>query len=418
MSTLVHRSLEENMTILYVLFRTSTCLHNYRALSRNWVDYRRESMHRVRSPTNSSRVAGNIDLDGRSRNVNLKREPNITDDPEVLRLPAPYNLLSLRDLYTQIPADDAKLKRFGSDVFLNRGVQAIGRVNLGPATMPIDLPVGPDYILGSGDGLTINLSGGISQSLNRIIDREGKIALPEAGSITVAGLTLQYAKSSIESALQQQFHNEKVDVTVARLRTVRVYVVGDVQRPGAYDLSSLSTPLNALYAAGGPTSIGSLRFIRHLRGAQLIREDDLYDFLLHGIRMDGERLQSGDTLLVPPAGQQVGISGMVKRPAIYELKDGANLAEVLADAGGTTAAAQLNQILINRIQENQHRETVTLSVPSPGTQQAASQVFTLSLLRTEIVSELHLSCPTAKVRSICRVTLSVQENTPITAGCN
>ena len=327
-------------------------------------------------PINSSPLPGTTSSNNRPRNVEQKREPNITDDPEVLRLPTPYNLSSLRDLYTQIPVDDAKLKRFGSDVFLDRSALTGSRANLGPANVPIDLPVGPDYVLGSGDGLTVNLSGGISQSLSRVIDREGKITLPEAGSIVVAGLTLQHAQDSIESALQQQFHNEKVDLTLARLRTVRVYVVGDVQRPGGYDLSSLSTPLNALYAAGGPTSVGSLRIVRHLRGKQLIREVDLYDFLLHGIRMDDERLQSGDTLLVPPAGPQVGISGMVKRPAIYELKGGANLAEVLEDAGGTTVAAQLNQITINRIQENQHRETVTLSVPSPGTPQSVLQVFT------------------------------------------
>jgi protein involved in polysaccharide export with SLBB domain len=332
-------------------------------------------------PLNSSQLPGTASANSRTRNVGQKREPNITDDPAVLRLPAPYNLSSLRDLYTQVPLDDTKLKRFGSDVFLDRSAQASGRANLGPGNMPIDLPVGPDYVLGSGDGLTISLSGGISQSISRVVDREGKITLPEAGSIVVAGLTLQHAQSSIESALQQQFRNEKVDVTIARLRTVRVYVVGDVQRPGAYDLSSLSTPLNALYAAGGPTGIGSLRFVRHLRGKQLIREVDLYEFLLHGIRMDDERLQSGDTLLVPPAGPQVGISGMVKRPAIYELKGDSSLADVLEDAGGATVAAQLNQITINRIQGNQHRETVTLSVPSPGTPHSAQQAFTSFLVK-------------------------------------
>src|SRR6266700_3457226 len=111
--------------------------------------------------------------------------------------------------------------------------------------------------------------------------------------------SLQKAQDAVSGALEPQFRNAHVSVTVARLRTVRIYVVGDVQRPGAYDISSMSTPLNALYAAGGPTGIGSLRIVRHFRGAQLVREVDLYDFLLHGLRMDDERLQSGDTLLVP-----------------------------------------------------------------------------------------------------------------------
>ena len=265
-----------------------------------------------------------------------------TDEPETLHLPAPYNLRSLRDLYTQIPPDSAKLKRFGSEVFVNRDDPTHG--GLGNRTLPVDLPIGPDYVLGTGDGLTINLWGGISQNFARVIDREGKIALPEAGTLVVAGLTLQQARSSIENALKQQYHNAQVDVTIARLRTVRVYVVGDVQRPGAYDISSLSTPLNAIYQAGGPTSVGSLRIVRHYRGQQLIREVDLYSFLLNGVRMDDERLQAGDTLLIPPAGPQVAIFGMVKRPAIYELNGSSTLKEVLDDAGGATVAAALDHI--------------------------------------------------------------------------
>jgi protein involved in polysaccharide export with SLBB domain len=301
---------------------------------------------------------------------------NITDSPEVLRLPTPYNLLSLRDLYTQIPQDDTRLKRFGSEMFLNRGDSLGGRSAVGPKDTPIDLPVGPDYVLGSGDGLSINLSGGVSQTLTRIVDREGKIALPEAGTIVIAGLTLQHAQTVIEDALKHQYRSLRVDITIARLRTVRIYVVGDVQRPGAYDLSSLSTPLNALYAAGGPTSVGSLRTLRHMRGTQLIREVDLYDFLLHGKRMNDERLEAGDTLLVPPAGPQVAIYGMVKRPAIYELNGNATLSEVLEDAGGATVAAALNHITVDRIQPNQQRETLSLDLPSTTTGKPSLQAIT------------------------------------------
>ncbi|HTZ57389.1 MAG TPA: SLBB domain-containing protein [Acidobacteriaceae bacterium] len=289
---------------------------------------------------------------------------SVTDEPQSLHVTAPYNLQSLRDLYTQIPPDSTRLKRFGSEVFTRHDDIAGG--SLGNRTMPVDLPIGPDYVLGTGDSLTINLWGGISQSFARVIDREGKIALPEAGSLVVAGLSLQQARSDIEGALKQQYHNAQVDVTIGRLRTVRVYVVGDVQRPGAYDVSSLSTPLNALYEAGGPTSVGSLRIIRHYRGQRLIREVDLYDFLLHGLRVDDERLEAGDTLLVPPTGPQVAIFGMVKRPAIYELKGNSTLKDALNDAGGVTVAAALDHITIERIDANKERETVTLdSSPNP-----------------------------------------------------
>jgi protein involved in polysaccharide export with SLBB domain len=303
----------------------------------------------------------------RSTSKPENKPQGVTDEPESLHLPAPYNLRSLRDLYTQVPPDSVKLKRFGSEVFTNRDRVTGGMAN---RTTPVDLPIGPDYVLGAGDGLTVNLWGGISQSFTRVIDREGKIALPEAGSMVVAGLTLQQARSNIESALKQQYHNAQVDVTIGRLRTVRVYVVGDVQRPGAYDVSSLSTPLNAIYEAGGPTSVGSLRIVRHYRGQQLVREVDLYDFFLRGERMDDERLQAGDTLLIPPSGPQVAIFGMVKRPAIYELKASATLKDVLDNAGGVTVAAALNHITIDRIDPNKQRETVTLESAATDTPQA------------------------------------------------
>jgi protein involved in polysaccharide export with SLBB domain len=149
-----------------------------------------------------------------------------------------------------------------------------------------------------------------------------------------------------------------------------VYVVGDVQRPGGYDISSLATPLSALYAAGGPTSVGSLRIARHYRGNQLIEDIDLYDFLLHGVRNGSARFESGDTLLVPPAGAQVAISGAVKRPAIYEVKSGdSTLASVISDAGGVTAAASLGHVTIDRIGANHQRETVTLKVADEGSSQ-------------------------------------------------
>ena len=135
---------------------------------------------------------------------------------------------------------------------------------------------------------------------------------------------------------------------------MRVYVVGDVQQPGGYDISALATPLSALYAAGGPTSVGSLRTLLHYRGKQLVEKVDLYDFLLHGIRNGSAPFESGDTLLVPPAGPQVAISGAVKRPAIYELKAGeTTLASVIEDAGGFTAAASLSHIRIERIDAHQ-----------------------------------------------------------------
>ena len=284
---------------------------------------------------------------------------NIADEPKVLHQPAPYNLLSLRDLYTQIPDSPEQLKRFGSEVFAHRSAAAdIGHPASTGDSMPLDVPLGPDYVLGPGDELSISLWGGVSESFTRAISREGAITLPEAGQIQVAGLTLGNAQAVVGGALQPQFRNAHVAVTLARLRTIRIYVVGDVQRPGAYDISSLASPLSALAAAGGPTAIGSLRVMRHLRNGNSIGDIDLYDFFLHGVRKTDDRLQGGDTLLTPPAGPQVAIFGAVKRAGIYELREETSVAAGLENAGGLTVAAELSHITIERIVANQRREMI------------------------------------------------------------
>jgi len=147
---------------------------------------------------------------------------------------------------------------------------------------------------------------------------------------------------------------------------VRVYVVGDVTQPGAYDISSLSTPLNALFAAGGITSRGSLRTLKHLRGKQLIEDVDAYDLLLHGVRSDLRRLENGDTLLVPPLGPQVTVDGMVRRPAIYELNGEKSLAEVLELAGGILPTATLRHIEVQRVEAHEKRTMLALNLSPSG----------------------------------------------------
>jgi protein involved in polysaccharide export with SLBB domain len=267
----------------------------------------------------------------------------------------------MRDLYVQIPTQSAPLKRFGSEIFVNHSNSSRTTMSVSSVNAPLDIPLGPDYIVGPGDSLTINLWGGLTQSITRGVDREGKIFLPEAGSIQVAGLSLGETEKQIRAALTKQYRDAQVSVTISRLHSVRLYVVGDVQRPGGYDVSALATPLSALYAAGGPTSVGSLRVLKHYRGQQLIEEIDLYDFLLHGVQKTAVHFESGDTLQIPPAGPQVAISGAVKRPAIYELTSGeSTLSSVIEDAGGLTAAASLGHITIERIDANRKRETLTL----------------------------------------------------------
>jgi protein involved in polysaccharide export with SLBB domain len=150
-------------------------------------------------------------------------------------------------------------------------------------------------------------------------------------------------------------------------------VVGDVANPGAYDISSLSTPLNALFAAGGPTSRGSLRIAKHYRGNQLIQVVDLYDLLLHGVDGNMERLENGDTLLVPPIGSQVTVEGMVRRPAIYELKDETNLDSVLNLAGGLLPTAALQHIEVQRTVAHEQQTMLSLDIPDQASSSDVAQ---------------------------------------------
>ena len=284
--------------------------------------------------------------------------PVISIAPEPVRIvhrPNPYaEVPSLYDLYIQAAASNRPAERFGLDVFRR------GEAN--PDYLPMDLPVGPNYVVGPGDGLSIDLWGGVSQRFFRTVDRQGRVTLPEAGPVLVSGKTLGEVQQDIQRVLRTQFRDISADVSLQRLRTVRVYVVGDVAAPGAYDISSLSTPLNALFAAGGVTPQGSLRRLQHYRGKQLVEEVDAYDLLLHGIRGDLERLENGDSLLVPPLGPVVKADGMVRRPAIYELRNEKTLEEALDLSGGILPAAALRRIEVQRLVAHEKRTMLSLEI--------------------------------------------------------
>jgi protein involved in polysaccharide export with SLBB domain len=279
---------------------------------------------------------------------------------------SPYaDIPSLYDLYVQAASRDGEPERFGMDIFRN-GTREMD-------ALPMDLPVGPDYVVGPGDGLAINLWGGVSQRMIRSVDREGRITLPEAGPVLVSGRTLGEVQESVQRVLRTQFRDISADVSLARLRTIRVYIVGEVASPGAYDISSLSTPLNALFAAGGVTPRGSLRNLKHYRGRQLIEEVDAYDLLLHGVGSDLKRLENGDSLMVPPIGGQVTVSGMVRRPAVYELRGESSLTDILDLAGGILPAAALRHIEVQRLEAHEKRTMLTLDLSPDGTPDRVTQ---------------------------------------------
>src|ERR1700683_989285 len=299
------------------------------------------------------------------------RQPAAANAPEaepsgMVHRPTPYSdVPSLYDLYVQAGPVNRPLTRFGLDVF-RKGVAA-------PEYIPMDLPVGPSYVVGPGDSLSIDLWGGVSQRLLRTVDREGRVTLPEAGPVLVSGQTLGDVQQMVQRTLRTQFRDVSADVALLRLRSVRMYVVGDVTSPGAYDVSSLSTPLNALFAAGGVTSRGSLRRLQHYRGKQLIEEVDGYDLLLHGLRGELQRIENGESLMVPSLGQVVPGDGMVRRPAIYELRNEKTPLDVLKLAGGILPAAALRHIEVQRLVAHEKRTMLSVSITDTSDAEAVRQ---------------------------------------------
>ncbi len=295
-------------------------------------------------------------------------QPPAYAQPAIRHQPDPYaDVPSLYDLYQQVSQRTPLPQRFGMDVFRN------GSGNLDQ--LPLDNPVGPDYVVGPGDGLTIEIWGSVSGHLQRAVDRQGVLTLPETGGIEVAGKTLGEVQRLVQTTLRTQYREAQADVSLARLRTVRVYVVGDVVRPGAYDVSALSTALNALYLAGGPTARGSLRGLRHRRGNQMLETIDVYELLLHGVRPGGQRLEAGDTIQVPPLGPEITVEGMVRRPAIYELNGETKLAEALEIAGGVLTSGTLRHIEIERVLAHENRTMLRVDLPAGNDQQEANRAL-------------------------------------------
>ena len=242
-----------------------------------------------------------------------------------------------------------KLKQFGYSFFRENGDQF--------AAMS-DIPVGPDYLLGSGDRITLIVWGSIDGTYQLEINRNGEIIIPKVGPVKVAGVSFGQLPQLLSGQYSRIYRNFQLSVSMGKLRMFKVYVVGDVNAPGDYSISSMSTLLNALSAAGGPTRSGSLRRIAIKRDGKLVDTVDLYDFFLKGDKSRDIRLQPGDTIFVPSIGPVAGIIGNIRRPAIYELNDEKTLKELLALADGIVPTGYLQRLQISRVDAHE-RKSVT-----------------------------------------------------------
>ena len=240
---------------------------------------------------------------------------------------------------------EPELSPFGYELF--RGAAG----GFAPVT---DIPVPADYIIGPGDSVIVQLFGKENSQHDLTVTRDGTLLFPGIGPLSVAGLSFAQLQEEIRTRVQRQLSGVTASVTLGRIRSIRVFVLGDVETPGSYVVSGMSTLTHALFASGGVRPIGSLRDIQLKRNGRLVARLDLYDLLLRGNTAGDARLLPGDVIFVPPGGARAGIAGQVRRPAIYELKDERTVADLIALAGGLLPEAFPRRVQIERI-ENNHR---------------------------------------------------------------
>jgi polysaccharide export outer membrane protein len=222
------------------------------------------------------------------------------------------------------------------------------------------MPVSDGYIVGPGDEIKILMWGRLDERYSLEVDNEGVINFPRTGPLTVGGLTFEEVKELIRHKAEA-ITGVNVNVSMGKLRTIQVFVLGEVKNPGVYTVSSLAAITNALLASGGPTDLGSLRRVELKRQGKVISVIDLYDFLLKGDTSADTRLMPGDVVFLPQAGPMVSVSGNVKRPAIYELKDDLDLKTTLDLAGGLTPWGYKQRIQIERASE--HQQQIVVDIP-------------------------------------------------------
>jgi protein involved in polysaccharide export with SLBB domain len=264
-------------------------------------------------------------------------------DEVTIRVQAEPALRAFEAIVTFLPLEPvgtAALEPFGYELF-ERNARAFL-----PSS---DLPVPVDYVIGPGDSVTVQLFGNQNEEVFLEVSREGTINFPGIGPLTVSGLTLADLRATVSERVQEQLIGTRASVTLSELRSIRVFVLGEVERPGLYTVAAQSTITGALFSGGGVTPIGSLRNVALRRAGETVVTLDLYDLLLRGDTRADLRVEQEDVIFVPPVGPTVSVDGEVRRPAIYEIKNERSVAEVVALAGGLNANADRRAAKLERV---------------------------------------------------------------------
>ncbi len=252
-----------------------------------------------------------------------------------------------------------------------------------------DVPVPSQYVVGPGDTIEVQLLGNTQEEHTLTVGRDGTVQFPDLGPIAVAGLTFPQARQTIEQRVAQGMIGTRAVVTIGELRSITVFITGEAEAPGSYTVSALSTITNALFASGGIKEIGSLRNIQLKRRGRLVATLDLYDLLLRGDSSDDVRLMSSDVIFIPPVGPTAGVSGEIRRPAIYELKGESKAADLLYLAGGLLPDADPRTATIERISDSRTRMVLDVDLTTPsgrGMPLRTGDLMRLSAVRPQLAN--------------------------------
>ncbi len=255
----------------------------------------------------------------------------------------------------EAPRTVSDLRPFGYDIFRRQGS------DFEPEAA---IPVPNDYVLGPGDRLEVQLYGNERGNYVLIVGRDGQVRFPKLGPVSVGGMRFEDVRGVISERISRQFVGTEVSLSMGELRSIRVFVLGDVERPGSYLVSALSTVSNALLAAGGISTVGSLRGVQLKRAGNVVGRLDLYDLLLNGDTSKDSRLLAGDVVFVPPVGPTVSVFGEVNRPAIYEVRTGAEIGDLISLSGGLKPKADPNYARLERLASTRDRVTIDIDLTS------------------------------------------------------
>lgn len=289
----------------------------------------------------------------------------LTEELAAMRLAADKDFGEFMVTITRLklePVGDEALEPFGYDLFTDAPSTFV------PAT---DIPVPPDYVVGPGDQLRVQLFGNTNRILTLTVGRDGNVSFPEIGPISVSGQRFAAVKQNLEGRVSRQMIGVRANVEMGETRAIRIFLLGEVEKPGSYTVSGLSTVTNSLFAGGGIKRTGSLRNIQLKRNGQLIRTLDLYDLLLKGDTSNDARLLPGDVVFIPPIGPSVSISGEVIRPAIYEIGANTTVNDLVSMSGGMTPRADERAGRLERRTERGERAVTNIDLSSQATRTEA-----------------------------------------------